>query len=135
MVGEILKNEVPAPPFSSPHHLGLYNWIITLQSYAKHIWQVSSYFMKLFFLIHRIIYPQNRDGNPMINPCGKYMVKLRINGVKRKVRVWLVQLSLIIEVWFGWTAISPICTKKNTRQLQYDITVWCGMVCTTSLSS
>ena len=35
--------------------------------------------------IFRIIYPQNKEGKPMINPCGKYVVKLRINGVARKV--------------------------------------------------
>jgi len=32
-----------------------------------------------------IVYPQNRHGEPQINPCGKYMVKLHINGVLRKV--------------------------------------------------
>eukprot|EP00795_Rhopilema_esculentum_P014106 gene14106-5096_t len=36
-------------------------------------------------LITSIIYPQNKEGKPMINPCGKYMVKLIINGVPRKV--------------------------------------------------
>uniref|UniRef100_A0A0K2TNJ9 Calpain catalytic domain-containing protein n=1 Tax=Lepeophtheirus salmonis TaxID=72036 RepID=A0A0K2TNJ9_LEPSM len=36
-------------------------------------------------LISSIIFPKNKNGDPVYNPCGKYMVKLRVNGVSRKV--------------------------------------------------
>ena len=36
-------------------------------------------------LIRNIIFPQDKRGEPMINPFGKYMVLLLLNGVRRKV--------------------------------------------------
>ena len=38
-------------------------------------------------LITNIIFPQDRSGVPLYNPAGKYLVKLHVNGIERKVVV------------------------------------------------
>jgi len=38
-------------------------------------------------LITRIIFPQDRQGMPIYNPAGKYLVKLTFNGIPRKILV------------------------------------------------
>lgn len=38
-------------------------------------------------IISNVIYPQDRDGNPIINPKGKYCVKMLVNGITRIVTI------------------------------------------------
>jgi calpain-7 len=62
--------------------------IITDCSFVSSI-TVSAYYERKFgkSLITSCIYPQDSKGKPVYNPCGKYMVLLMLNGVKRKVIV------------------------------------------------
>lgn len=66
---------------------------------SQGIYVIISFF---FFLFNSIIYPQNKKGEPEYNPCGKYMVKLHINGVPRKVnglgKTFILVITLNISV-------------------------------------
>jgi len=65
-------------------------------------------------LITNIIYPQNRQGQPIYNPCGKYMVKLWYNGVARKV---IVDDRFPVD-----KAMKPLCSNSsNPNELWVSI--------------
>lgn len=82
----------PHELFSQPHiiqHIDSFSIKQTLVSDCSMIASlaISANYEKRFGkkLIRSIIYPQNRAGEPIVNPSGKYMVILMLNGVRRKV--------------------------------------------------
>ncbi|KAG7189662.1 hypothetical protein KM043_017338 [Ampulex compressa] len=84
----------PEELFSEPkmvvgHHVDYYSIKQTVVSDCSLVASlaVSAQYEKKFGrrLITSIIYPKNRNKEPIYNPFGKYMVKLHINGIPRKI--------------------------------------------------
>ncbi|OAF68042.1 hypothetical protein A3Q56_04216 [Intoshia linei] len=62
-------------------------------------------------LISNIIYPQNLKNEPIYNPCGKYMVLLKFNGVYRKIVI--DDLFPVIETDEGDTILASFSVIPN----------------------
>ena len=89
------------------------------------------------FLSQSIIYPQNKDGEPEYNPCGKYMVKLHLNGVPRKVNIFFLPSPtptsshhlLTFESWRETTKVDCVKILKVNLVDKDLIFNLCGCVC------
>ncbi|CAF0761328.1 unnamed protein product [Brachionus calyciflorus] len=58
-------------------------------------------------ILSKIIYPQNKSGEPIFNPCGKYMISLNLNGCARKI---------IIDDYLPVDSYNTLLCSKSTNK-------------------
>lgn len=102
------------------NHLS-YQLVLSLLNVPRH----TVYMLQTSLNTCRLIHPQNRNGDPIINPNGKYLVSFNLNGCRRKVRELHVLVyyrpcrswSLVVHVHHSYIVIVWTCVHTELYDL------------------
>ncbi|KAK9883715.1 hypothetical protein WA026_001902 [Henosepilachna vigintioctopunctata] len=99
----------------APNYLNIKQTIVSDCSFIASL-AVSASYEATFGrkLVTSIIYPQTKDKKPLYNPFGKYMVKLHINGIARKV---------IVDDYFPTSKYGQLLCSYSSNKNEFWISI------------